>query len=92
MTFNTTTTGVHIIVINLIKRQTPKAIDSAFFVAKDFGVISPKIKIIKVTKPVAIATPVPSLPNKEITNDVVNEEAPMLTKLLPTKIELNKRS
>ena len=90
-TFKTATTGVKIIIINLIKRHTPKAIDSAFCVAKDLGVISPKIKITNVTTPVAIATPVPSFPSKLITKDVVNEEAAILTRLFPTSTELNKR-
>ena len=78
--------------ISWIMRAKDKTILSAFLVAMVFGVISPKIKIMSVTKPVAKATPIPSLPKMEMTNDVVNEEAPILTKLLPTKIDERTRS
>ena len=90
--FNTATTGLKTIDKNLIKRHTAKVIDSAFLVANDFGVISPKINIINVTNPVAIATPAPSLPKIEITKEVVNDEAAILTKLFPIRIALNRRS
>lgn len=90
--FKKNTTGVKIKQTKDVNRDKNKAIASAFLVANDFGVISPKISIVKVTTPVAIATKVPESPKREITNDVVNEEAPMFTKLFPTRIELNKRS
>ena len=69
-----------------------KAIRSAFLVANVLGVISPNTKINKVTTPDAAATNEAELPKIEITIEVVNEDAPILTKLLPTKIELYKRS
>ena len=88
MIFKKNTTGVK----RVQTKATNKAIVSAFLVAKDFGVISPKTKIKNVTTPVAAATRVAESPKIEITNDVDNDEAPILTKLFPTKIELNKRS
>ena len=48
------------------------------------GVISPKIRITRVSRPVAIPTAV--LPNKRIINVVVSEEATILTRLLPIRI------
>ena len=92
MIFKKNTTGVKRVQTKATNRAKNKAIVSAFLVAKDFGVISPKTKIKNVTTPVAAATRVAESPKIEITNDVDNDEAPILTKLFPTKIELNKRS
>lgn len=90
--FNKKTTGVKIKQINATNLERNKTSRSAFLVAKVFGVISPKTKIINVTTPEAAATNVAELPKMPITIDVVNEDAPIFTKLLPTKIELYKRS
>lgn len=92
MIFKKNTTGIHITQTNDTNPDKNNAIASAFFVANDFGVISPKTKIINVTTPVAAATKVAESPNNEITNEVVNDDAPIFTKLFPTNIELNKRS
>ena len=56
---------------------------SAFTVAMVFGVISPKMRTMKVSTPVAIPTYAP--PNFE-TSDVVRDEAERLAILFPIRI------
>eukprot|EP00828_Plagiopyla_frontata_P031520 TRINITY_DN41351_c0_g1_i1.p2 TRINITY_DN41351_c0_g1~~TRINITY_DN41351_c0_g1_i1.p2 ORF type:complete len:170 (+),score=4.99 TRINITY_DN41351_c0_g1_i1:126-635(+) len=67
------------------KKELGKAIFSGQSTASVFGVISAKIKITKVSTPVAIA--IPASPNKRCPTMVANAEAIMLTRLLPIKIK-----
>ena len=90
--FNTKTTGLVITQTKRINGAKAKTNLSAFWVARDLGVISPKIKIHNVTTPVAIATVCAPSPKIAIIVAVVSDEAPIFTRLFPTKIALNKRS
>ncbi len=80
------TIGINTILKNEIIGAKANTNFSALLLARVLGVISPKIRIINVTNPVARATPIPSFPNIEITKDVVNDDAAILTRLLPTRI------
>ena len=88
-TFKTATTGVKIQLKNAMRLTTINATFSAFCAAMVFGVISPKIKMMMVITAVATPAPLPASPLKIwIANAVVSADAPLFTRLLPTKIEL----
>ena len=59
-------------------------------VATVLGVISPKMRISRVSTPVAI--PAKRLPNTSVTSTVTMEEADRFTTLLPIRMALNMRA
>ncbi|MFA7139337.1 MAG: hypothetical protein WC151_12555, partial [Bacteroidales bacterium] len=75
------------IITNSTKPDNLNDIFSEFCAANDFGVISPNIRINKVIIPVA--TPTPVLPNASMAKDVIKDDAPILTTLLPISMALN---
>ena len=77
-------TGVRIFIRTSMIPAIARAMESALIVASVFGVTSPKIRIRKVSIPVAI--PAPTLPKYCIVREVAREEADRLTILLPIRM------
>ena len=84
---NNQTRGLKTVTTIFIIGATAKETFSAFCLAKDLGVISPKINTSIVITPVAKATP-PS-PNILKASVDANDDAPILTILFPIKIPPN---
>ena len=63
---------------------------SGYSLAIVFGIVSPKIKVSKVNTAVEIATPL--LPNASTKRTEAKEAAPILTILLPIRIQESKSS
>ena len=77
-------TGVNTNINTSMIPAMERAKESALMVAIVFGVTSPKIKTIKVSKPVAI--PGPALLKRCVARIVASEDAPIFTMLLPMRI------
>ncbi|EIA39296.1 hypothetical protein RLTM_05269 [Thermus parvatiensis] len=66
-----------------------RAMASAWWTARDLGVISPKKRMRKVIAPVA--TPTPAEPKAWVASSVTRAVAAMFTRLLPTRMVVRKR-